>query len=135
IGQGLTLPLVIRRLGVAAEDEGSAGDGRRAMARLSEVALDHLDALDPEADGVPAELVERLRERYRTRLAHLDQQGEEGQPDGTRAYDALVHDLLGAQREELRRLSARGRITPEGARRLDHDLDAEEARLERERPA
>jgi CPA1 family monovalent cation:H+ antiporter len=134
VGQGLTLPLVIRRLGVAAEDEGSAGDGRRALARLSEVALDHLDAIDPEADGVPAELVERLRERYRTRLAHLDQQGEEGQPDGTRAYAALVHDLLGAQREELRRLSARGRITPEVARRLDHDLDLEESRLERERP-
>ena len=114
IGQGLTLPLVIRRLGVAAEDEGSAGDGRRAMARLSEVALDHLDAIDPEADGVPAELVERLRERYRTRLAHLDQQGEEGQPDDARAYAALVHDLLGAQREELRRLSARGSDHPRG---------------------
>ena len=105
------------------------------MARLSEVALDHLDALDPEADGVPAELVERLRERYRSRLAHLDQQGDDGQADATRAYAELVHDLLGAQREELRRLRERGAVTPEVARRLDHDLDVEEARLERERPA
>ena len=46
-----------------------------------------------------------------------------------------MHDLLGAQREELRRLSERGQVTPEVARRLDHDLDVEEARLERERPA
>jgi CPA1 family monovalent cation:H+ antiporter len=135
VGQGLTLPLVIRRLGVAAGDEGPAGDGRRVMAQLSEVALDRLDALDPEADGVPAELVERLRERYRARLAHLGQQGEDGQTYGTQAYAELVHDLLGAQREELRRLRERGRVTPEVARRLDHDLDAEEARLERERPA
>ena len=134
VGQGLTLPLVIRWLGVAADDDGAAGDGRRAMARLSEVALDHLDALDPEADGVPAELVERLRERYRARLAHLDQQGDDGQPDGSRASAELVHDLLGAQREELRRLRERGAVTPEVARRLDHDLDVEEARLERERP-
>jgi monovalent cation/hydrogen antiporter len=135
VGQGLTLPLVIRRLGVAADDDGVAGDGRRALARLSEVALDHLDAIDPEADGVPAELVERLRERYRSRLAHLDQQATDDQPDGSRAVAELIHDLLGAQREELRRLRERGAVTPEVARRLDHDLDVEEARLERERPA
>jgi monovalent cation/hydrogen antiporter len=101
VGQGLTLPLVIRWLGVGSDDEGAAGDGRRVLARLSEVALDHLDALDAEADGVPAE---------------------------------LVSDLLGAQREELRRLREEGRVTPEVARRLFHDLDLEEARLERERP-
>ena len=135
VGQGLTLPLVIRWLGVAADDEGAAGDGRQVLARLSEVALDHLDAVDPEADGVPAELVERLRERYRARLAHLGQQaeGDEGR-DGTRAYAELVSDLLGAQREELRRLREQGGVTPEVARRLFHDLDVEEARLERERP-
>jgi NhaP-type Na+/H+ or K+/H+ antiporter len=134
VGQGLTLPLLIRRLGVGAEDDGPAADSRRALARLSEVALDHLDALDPDADGVPAELVERLRERYRTRLAHLDQQGDEGQLGGTRAYAELVHDLLAAQREELRRLRQEGDVTGEVARRLHHDLDVEEARLERERP-
>jgi monovalent cation/hydrogen antiporter len=134
VGQGLTLPLVIRRLGVAAGDEGPAGDGRRALARLSEVAIDHLDSLDPEADGVPAELVERLRERYRSRLAHLERQGADGQADGTRAFAELVSDLLGAQREELRRLRDQGAVTPEVARRLAHDLDVEEVRLERERP-
>jgi CPA1 family monovalent cation:H+ antiporter len=134
VGEGLTLPWVIRRLGLAADDDGDAGDGRRALARLSEVALDRLDALDPESDGVPAELVERLRERYRARLAHLDSQGDEGRSDGTRAYVELIHDLLGAQREELRRLRADGAVTIEVARRLDHDLDVEEARLERDRP-
>jgi len=134
VGQGLTLPLVIRRLGVA-DDEGTAADGRRALARLSEVALGHLDGLDPSSDGVPAELVERLRDRYRSRLAHLDHEVDEGQPDGTRAFRELVHDLLSAQREELRRLQERGQVTREVARRLDHDLDVEEARLERERPA
>ena len=137
VGQGLTLPLLIRWLGVGAEDEGEAGDGRRALARLSEAALDHLDAIDTEADRVPAELVERLRERYRARLAHLGQQGQDsdGRPDGHRAYTELVADLLGVQREELRRLREEGRVTPEVARRLDHDLDVEEARLERERPS
>ena len=119
---------------MAADDDGPAGDGRRALARLSEVALDHLDSLDPQADGVPAELVERLRERYRSRLAHLDRQRQHGQPGGSPAAAELVADLLAAQREELRRLREEGGVTPEVARRLDHDLDVEEARLERERP-
>jgi monovalent cation/hydrogen antiporter len=134
VGQGLTLPVLVKRLGVAAGDEGAAGDGRRALARLSEVALDHLDALDPEADGVPAELVDRLRDRYRSRLAHLERQGGDGQADGTRAFAELVTDLLGVQREELRRLREQGAVTPEVFRRLAHDLDVEEARLEREQP-
>src|SRR4030095_17075876 len=69
VGQGLTLPLVIRRLGVGADDEGTAADGRRAMARLSRVALDHLDGLDPGTDGVPVEAVERRRARFPRRPA------------------------------------------------------------------
>jgi Na+/H+ antiporter len=133
VGQGLTLPLVVRRLGMAAEDEGPAGDLRRALGRLSQVALDRLDALDPEADGVPAELVDRLRERYRARLAHLDRQRDQGEQDAAGAYGELVWELLAAQRAELRRLREEGGVTPEVARRLDHDLDLEEARVDRER--
>jgi hypothetical protein len=109
VGQGLTLPGLVRRLGVAAEDEGPA-------------------------DGVPAELVDRLRDRYRSRLAHLERQATDGQADGNRAFAELVSDLLGAQREELRRLRERGAVTPEVARRLAHGLDVEEARLDREQP-
>jgi monovalent cation/hydrogen antiporter len=134
IGQGLTLPLVVRRLKVTADDEGAAGDARKALSRLSEVALDRLDAVDPEAEGVPAELVERLRERYRARRAHLDHQREAGRDEGADAYAELVAELLETQREELRRLREQGAVTPEVARRLDHDLDQEQARLERERP-
>jgi Na+/H+ antiporter len=134
VGQGLTLPRLIRRMDLAADDEGPAGDPRRVLARLSEVALDRLDALDPEADGVPAELVERLRQRYRARLAHLDRQRDHPGEDGSGAYAELVAELLQAQREELRRLGEQGAVTPEVARRLHHDLDVEEERLERERP-
>jgi hypothetical protein len=115
VGQGLTLPLVVRRLGVVADDDGSAGDARWALGRLSEVALDRLDALDPEADGVPAELVARLRERYRSRQAHLDSQREDRE-EGDGGYAGLVIELLRAQREELHRLRAEGGVTPEVAR-------------------
>jgi monovalent cation/hydrogen antiporter len=134
VGQGLTLPLLVTRLGVVESEGGPAADPRRALARLAEVAIAHLDALDPETDRVPPELVDRLRERYRARLAHLDQQRDDGAHGGAGDLAELVHELLGAQRDELRRLREAGEVTPEVARRLHHDLDAEEARLERELP-
>ncbi|HEU4398600.1 MAG TPA: Na+/H+ antiporter [Actinomycetota bacterium] len=135
VGQGLTLPLLVTRLGVVAPDEGPAADGARALARLSEVALARLDAIDPEAQQVAPALLDRLRERYRARLAHLDQQLDTGRGDGGNAYAEVVSELLQAQREELRRLREQGDVTAEVARRLYHDLDVEETRLERERPS
>jgi monovalent cation/hydrogen antiporter len=133
VGQGLTLPLLIARLGVVAPDEGRDAAASRALARLSEVALARLDAVDAE-DGKPApELVDRLRERYRARLAHLDRQHDPDTEDDTDADHELVAEVLEAQREELRRLREEGEITHEVARRLHHDLDVEEARLEGQR--
>jgi monovalent cation/hydrogen antiporter len=135
VGQGLSLPLLITRLGVVApEEEDAAAGTARALARLSEVALAHLDAVDPAAERVPPELVERLRERYRARLAHLDHQRDAGGRHGAGAYAEVVAEVLDAQRDELRRLQERGDVTAEVARRLHHDLDVEESRLERERP-
>jgi CPA1 family monovalent cation:H+ antiporter len=132
VGQGLTLPLLVTRLGVVAPDEGQAAAGARALARLSEVALAKLDAIDPDAELAP-ELLDRLRERYRTRLAHLDRQRDPGEQDDAGAYHELVSELLQVQREELRHLREQGDVTAEVARRLHHDLDVEESRLERER--
>jgi Na+/H+ antiporter len=129
VGQGLTLPLLVTRLGVAEPDERQTAAGARALARLSEVALARLDAIDPEAERLAPELLDRLRERYRARLAHLDQQRDAGRQDDEGAYAEVVSELLRAQREELRRLREQGDVTPEVARRLHHDLDVEESRL------
>jgi CPA1 family monovalent cation:H+ antiporter len=125
VGQGLTLPLLIARLGVTDErpDAGEAG----AIARLSEVALAHLDALADDGQAEP-ELLDRLRAHYRARLAHVEEQ-RDGPADGAGGYGSLVAELLRVQREEVRRLRDEGAITPELARRLYHDLDVEEARL------
>jgi hypothetical protein len=133
VGQGLTLPLLIARLGVVEPEQGQAAAASRALARLSEVALATLDAVDAEDGKLAPALLDRLRERYRARLAHLDQQRDAGEDGDTDAYHELVAELLRAQREELRRLRDEGDVSAEVARRLHHDLDVEEARLERQR--
>jgi NhaP-type Na+/H+ or K+/H+ antiporter len=133
VGQGLTLPLLVTRLGVVEPEQGQAAASSRALARLSEVALATLDAVDAEDGKLAPELLDRLRERYRARLAHLDRQRNAGEEGDTDAYHELVAEVLGAQRAELRRLREEGEVSAEVARRLHHDLDEEEARLERQR--
>jgi hypothetical protein len=118
---------------VVQPDEGQAAAGDRALARLSEVALARLDAIDPDGGRLTPELLDRLRERYRARLAHLDRRRDPGDPDDGGGCAEVVTELLQAQREELRSLREQGEVTPEVARRLHHDLDLEESRLERER--
>jgi CPA1 family monovalent cation:H+ antiporter len=133
VGQGLTLPLLVTRLGVVEPEERQAAGADRALARLSEVALARLDAVDAENGKLAPELLDRLRERYRARLAHVERRRDPDAENDTDAYHELVAEVLHAQREELRRLREEGEVTPEVARRLHHDLDVEEVRLERQR--
>ena len=66
--QGLSLPVLIRRLGVA--DDGLAElEERTARLKANEAALAYL----AEADGrFPPELVERLRVEYHDRIRQLE---------------------------------------------------------------
>jgi len=138
LGQGLTLPWLIRRLGLAgagAEREQAA----EASARLSalDAALDRLEALRDE-DWVPEEARERMVRVYEGRRRILAARGGPGVAEET---DAFGGELLDAamrireevqltQRERLTELRDGGRISDETLRRIERDLDLEDARLE-----
>jgi CPA1 family monovalent cation:H+ antiporter len=46
-------------------------------------------------------------------------------------YSRVMGEVIGAQRAVLRRLRDEGRISDEVRRSVEHDLDLEEARLDR----
>jgi len=58
--------------------------------------------------------------------------GEEGDgyEERSLAYQRFRRELLGAERAELLRLRSEGRISDEVRRRVERDLDLEDARLE-----
>ena len=131
--QGLTLPALIRRLGI--EDDGSDAReeliGRRAAA---EVALARLDELGEE-EWTYDETIERMRNLYRyrsRRFAARAGEGEEGDGIEHRSlkYQKAVRMVLDAQRAELVRLRNAGEISNEVMHRLERELDLEEERLE-----
>ena len=131
--QGLTLPALIRRLGVRDDgaDEREELIGRRAAA---DVALGRIDELAGE-EWTYDDTVERMRGLYRyrsRRFAARAGEADDGEGIEHRSlkYQRLVREVLRAQREELVRLRNNGEISNEVMHRLQRELDLEEERLE-----
>ena len=134
IGQGLTLPALIRRLGV--REDGAEEEAEELRARLvaSRAALDRLDELAGEG-WVRDDTVERLRgmyefrqRRFKVRAGKIDD--EDGIEDRSLAYQRLMHELYGVQRHALVELRNAGTISNDVMHRVERELDLEESRLE-----
>ena len=134
VGQGLTLPWMIRRLGVI--DDGSEEEREELRARLviARAALERVDELEAEdwtRDG-SVERVRRLYEfrqrRFKIRAGKVDD--EDGVEEGSLLYQRMMHEIYAAQRQALVGLRNGGEISSEVMRRVEHELDLEESRLE-----
>jgi CPA1 family monovalent cation:H+ antiporter len=133
VGQGLTLPELIRRLGVV--EDGAEEEAEELKGRLyaSSAALNRLDELENEGwtnnDSVErARGIYRFRQRrFKTRAGKIEDDGIE---DQSMAWQRMMHDVYSAQREELVRLRNSGEISSDVMRRLERELDLEESRLE-----
>jgi CPA1 family monovalent cation:H+ antiporter len=127
--QGLSLPTLIRRLGVL--DDGLANlEERTARLKANEAALAYL----AEAEGrYASDLVERLRVEYDDRIRQLEVCAN---PDGDRShglitpsYQHLQQDALAVERRTIIQLRNEYVINDEVLRRIQNDLDHAEARL------
>jgi CPA1 family monovalent cation:H+ antiporter len=131
VGQGLTLPVLIRKLGV--KDDGATDEEERsARFQANTAALAHIDGL-AQRDGVVPEILARLRSEYDDRLQQLQQCCEaSGNPGGeiaTPQYQQLQQEALGVERNTIIGLRNRHVINDEALRRIQRDLDLAEARL------
>lgn len=139
--QGLTLPLLIKLLGVDDRDETLEREENEARLAATQAALARLDELVSE-EWVLEDTVERVRGSYRfreRRFAALVPDGEfDGGIDGdgidyesrTVAYQRLLREVLDAQRATLLELRKGGHINDEVLRRIERELDLEDSRLE-----
>ncbi len=134
VAQGLTLPLLMRVLGVRGDRVWSPEE---AIARLeaAQSALDRLDDLEAESEGELPEVAKRLRELYRMRFRMCqdvlsgDGDARRHVKDGRFRYGELRRELIGIERDTLLSLRGEGRLRPEVLRLIERDLDLEEARL------
>jgi monovalent cation/hydrogen antiporter len=134
VGQGLTLPFLIRRLGVV--DDGTEEEREELRARLviARAALERVDELESE-DWTRDGTVERVRALYRFRQRRFKIRAgkiedTDGIEEGSLAYQRMMHEVYAAQRQELVRLRNDREISVEVMRRVERELDLEESRLE-----
>lgn len=134
VGQGLTLPALLKALGLQGEREWSPDE---AIARLeaAQAALDRLDELEGE-ERISEERLRRMRELYRARfrrcMAVIGSDGDEARSasrEPAERYGELRRELIGVERDAILGLRNEGRLKPDVMRDIQRDLDLEEARL------
>jgi monovalent cation/hydrogen antiporter len=132
VGQGLTLPLVIRALGL--EDDGmDVREEAKARIRAAEAALARLEELVSE-DWVRDDTAERVRGAYRFRTDRFRARFDDGDDGSIEArsqdYQRLRRELLDAERGAVLELRRSGVISNDVWYRVARDLDLEDQRLD-----
>jgi CPA1 family monovalent cation:H+ antiporter len=134
VGEGLTLPWLIRRLGVVEDGTDETNEEIRARLVIAKAAIERVDELESEewTNDDTVERVRRLyefrRRRFKIQAGKLDD--EDGLEDRSLAYQRLLHEIYAAQRSELVRLRNQREISADVMRRVERELDLEEQRLE-----
>jgi len=134
LGEGLTLPWLIRRLGVHEEDGAEESEEVRARLTIATAALERIDELELEewtrddTIGRVRGQYEFRRRRFKVRSGKLED--EDGIEDRSLSYQRLMHELFAAQRLALVELRNDGGISSEVMRRIERELDLEETRLD-----
>src|SRR5215831_18117470 len=129
--QGLTLPVLIRKLGVPGDTE---TDEEERLARLeaNKAALEWIGEAGAKSNFSP-DAVDRLRAEYDERIEQLEHCADN--PDECRGeiatpqYQRLQHQALRVERKTIIRLRNERVINDDALRRIQRDLDLAEARL------
>ncbi len=130
--QGLTLPRLIRWLGVT-DDGGADREDAKARIKAAEAALARLEEL-VDSGSVHPHTAERLRGALGFRrdrfLARLDDGDDGGIEARSAAYQRVMRELLEAERAALISLRNDRVIDDTVMQRVQRDLDLEAARLD-----
>src|SRR4051812_46819976 len=132
VGLGLGLQPVVRWLGIAkdgrnehlAEHEAEIAARREALA----AALKSLDAITDDRE-LSDEVVKLLRARHEIRANQLPDSLDPDKHDVSAMGTELTRELISAERKFIHALLRDGKITDETRRRIERDLDLEEASL------
>jgi CPA1 family monovalent cation:H+ antiporter len=132
VGLGLGLRPVVRWLGVArdgrdehiAEHESEIAARREAL----DAALKSLDAITDDRE-LSDEVVKLLRSRHEIRANQLPASLDPDAHDISATGTALTRELIASERKFIHALLRDGKITDETRRRIERDLDLEEASL------
>jgi len=128
---GAALPIVVRLLGLtrAGEQEAAADkrDERRVRLEGIDAVLRELDTLPRGAQPFARETIRRLHSDRRANLIVTADESNEDDP--VAEASRLQLDLIDVERASIARAFADNRLTDEARRRIERELDLDEARI------
>jgi CPA1 family monovalent cation:H+ antiporter len=129
VGQGLLLPTVVRALGLTTLGQEERLHELQAEIAARQAALEEVtkrfDTFIAEHE-LPDEVIELLRTRNASRQQVLPK-NLDGALEHMRKSAQLKKDLIDAERDFVYQLLRDGKITDEARRRIEYELDLEEA--------
>ena len=131
VGQGLPLPSVVRWLGLGrhAADERDREQKAELAARSDALKLAQMRLEQLASDNrIPTEALAMLRARHDYRFGGLPK-AEASEGDAVLAVAKVRSDLIALERQYIYGLLREGRITDEARRRIERELDLEDADL------
>lgn len=144
VGQGLSLPPLIRRLGLVTPDEQEMVLVAETRRRLTVVALERVDDLT-HSDLFPDRVLDRIRVGYEAQLARIDRRleaigsGDDGTDDPGDGSGPVGGELeaelelrrlvIAVERAELDRLVSRRKVTERVAGGVRMALDVDETTM------
>jgi Na+/H+ antiporter len=133
VGQGMTLPSLIRAIRLPEDDGGAAREDAKARIKAAEAALARLEELVAEGVVHP-DSAERLRGAYGFRMnrfrERLDGGGNGEIEQRSARYQRVRRELLDAERGAVVSLRNAGLINDEVMNRVQRDIDLEASRLD-----
>jgi CPA1 family monovalent cation:H+ antiporter len=130
VGQGLTLPWLIRRLDFP-ETGSSEVEMGIALRELTLASIQRIDELSVE-EWTPKATLSSLRTALTQRLSTMSDDFEDvTQDDDPATQKRAIGDIFRAGRHAIRAMRDRGEISNETVRLIERDLDAMEARAVR----
>jgi CPA1 family monovalent cation:H+ antiporter len=127
---GLTLGPIIERLGLGQEEARRRADVQMRR-RLTRAALARLHDIEDDG-GAPEPVIDRLRDRYESRLGRLEArrgEGEKARRDYQRDAARVQTELLEAERRALHDLQRERAYPADLLERVKSEIDVDESRL------
>ena len=130
--QGLSLPAVIRLLGIERDESQTVYEENKARVHAARAALAHIEALAGE-EWANEDSLERARRLYDYRdrrfSARFDDEVDDSLEHRTAGWVRITQSIIEAQRQAIEQLRREGVISDDVMRRVEFELDLEETRL------
>ena len=128
--QGTTLPALVKKLGIK-EDAGGRVEEDHARFKIATSVIEHIE--ENYSLGLNDAVLAQIKSKYEIRIQRLNKNTDNKlSEEEIQEFHRIQRELINRERVVLENLAKEKQISAEALRKLEHELDLEEARIDLE---